>query len=69
MEPTILHKYLVKGKEIKQSWTRLENFDICFCVFFDRYYQDFISGATHWALGYFLSQVGDILSCPKLLKP
>ena len=55
MKPTILDKYLAKSKEIKQSWTRLENFDISFCVSFDHYYQNLISGGIHWALGTGLS--------------
>ena len=34
----------LKIKEIKENWTRPENFDICFCVSFDRYYQKLIFG-------------------------
>ena len=32
-------KYMAKSKEIKQNWTRSENFDISLCVNFDRYFQ------------------------------
>ena len=28
-----------KKKKIKQTWASLENFDICFCVSFDHYYE------------------------------
>ena len=32
-----------KSKEIKQNGTETENFEICFSVIFDRYYESFIS--------------------------
>ena len=35
-------KYLAKSKKIKQNWTRLEYFDICFYVSFDCYCQKLI---------------------------
>ena len=35
-------KFLAKSKEIKQNWKRSENFDISFCVSFDRYCQKLI---------------------------
>ena len=31
-------------KKIKQNWTRAEIFDVCFCLIFDFYCQNFISG-------------------------
>ena len=36
-------KYLELSKEIKQNWTGLGTFEICFCVIFNCYYQKFIS--------------------------
>ena len=30
---------MAKSKKIKQNWTRTENFDVCFLVNFDRYFQ------------------------------
>ena len=35
----LVTKYFVKNKKIKQNWTKPENFDIWFCVRFDRYCQ------------------------------
>ena len=35
--------YLEQSKKIQEKWTRLEYFDIIFCVFFDHYCQSFIS--------------------------
>ena len=37
-------KYFPKSKKMKQTWTRPENFDICFWISFDRYYQKIIFG-------------------------
>ena len=33
-----------QGKESKQKWIRSKNFDICFCVLFGYYEQNFTSG-------------------------
>ena len=30
---------MAKSKKTKQNWPATENFDICFCIGFDRYYQ------------------------------
>ena len=30
---------MAKSKKTKQNWPTPENFDICFCIGFDRYYQ------------------------------
>ena len=38
-----IQKCLELSKEIKQKWTGLGNFEICFCEIFDYYYQNFIS--------------------------
>ena len=35
--------YLEQSKKIQENWTRLEYFDIVFCVLFDHYCQSFIS--------------------------
>ena len=35
-------KYLEQSKEIKQNWTELKNFDMCFCILFCCYCQKFI---------------------------
>ena len=50
--PQFLTKYLLKSKEIKQNWTRPGNFDICFWIIFNHYYQNFISekGTEHQAV-------------------
>ena len=37
-------KYLVKSKKIKQNLTRQENFNICFCVRFECYFQKLVYG-------------------------
>ena len=47
--PTHTYLYAItnnsaKSKKIKQNLTRPENFDICFCKYFDRYCQKLISG-------------------------
>ena len=36
-------KYLEVSKKIKQNWTIPGNFEMCFCVNFNYYYQKFIS--------------------------
>ena len=41
---TSYEKYLAKGREIMQNWTRPENFDMCFCVRFDHNCQKLIFG-------------------------
>ena len=46
-------------KKIKHNRRRLENFNICFCVSFDLYYQGLISAGMHWELAHFLTQVRD----------
>ena len=37
-------KCFAKCNKIKQNWRNLENFDICFCVSFDRYCQNIMCG-------------------------
>ena len=37
-------KYLEQSKNIERNWTRLGNFNICFCLLFEQYCQSFISG-------------------------
>ena len=40
-------EYFTESRKIKQSWTRPENSDICFCISFDRYSQKlFFGGKT-----------------------
>ena len=33
-----------QSKKIKQNQTGTENFDVCFCVIFDGFYQSFVRG-------------------------
>ena len=35
-------KYLAKSKKKKRSWTRQQNFNICFGLIFDRHHQKFV---------------------------
>ena len=35
-------KYQEQNKRIKQNWTESGNFNVCFCVIFDRYCQSLI---------------------------
>ena len=46
-------KYLKQGKKIEQYRTRLQNFDICFCVPFDCYWQIFFLEGRLSSLKYF----------------
>ena len=52
---------LAKSKKIKQNWTRLENFDICFCVSFDRYCQKLVFWRWDRTLAYVYIQFWDFL--------
>lgn len=42
--------YHVNRNKIKQNWAGAENLDISFCVIFDRYYKNCISGKKDWVL-------------------
>ena len=37
-------RYIVKSNKIKQTWTRLDKFNICLCVNFGRYCKKLIFG-------------------------
>ena len=41
-------KYLKQNREIQKNWTGQVKFDIYFCVFFDCYCQNLISGRDTW---------------------
>ena len=49
-----------QSKGIKQNWTVTENFDICFCVIFDWYYQRINFWKGGLALGSVSTQFWDV---------
>ena len=61
-------KYFAKNWKIKQNWTRSGNFDICFCISFDRYCQKLIFGGETGLYLVFSSNFEIFLAFPKILS-